>query len=163
MRSRYVFIIYCEHVCRFMTIKIKKILVPYDATASSRKALKQIFSLFEKQHPKIILFTCVRDKATFGFFKTKSDKQQIKQEKENAQKFHDDAKKEAHTFGLELSSKIVKSDLESKSIIEYAKKSDIDVIVMSKSKTLTHAERVYYNSTVDAVFKKTPCLFLYVP
>ena len=100
-----------------MVIKIKKILVPYDATASSRKALKQIFSLFEKQKSEIILITCIRDKATFGFFKTKSDKQQIKQEKENAQKFHDAAKKEANTFGLELSSKIVKSDLESKSII----------------------------------------------
>lgn len=146
-----------------MTIKIKKILVPYDATASSKKALKQIFSLFENQNSKIILFTCVRDRATFGFFKTKSDKQQIKQEKEKAQKFHDDAKKEASDFGLELSSKIVKSDLESKSIIEYAKKENVDVIVMSKSKILTHAERVYYNSTVDAVFNKTPCLFLYVP
>ena len=146
-----------------MVIKIKKILVPYDATASSRKALKQIFSLFENQNSKIILFTCIRDKATFGFFKTKSDKQQIKQEKENAQKFHDTAKKEAKTFGLELSSKIVKSDLESKSIIEHAKKENVDVIVMSKSKILTHAERVYYNSTVDAVFHKTPCLFLYVP
>lgn len=146
-----------------MTLKIKKILVPYDATASSRKALKQIFSLFEKQNSEIILFTCIRDKATFGFFKTKSDKQHIQHEKEHAQKFHNSAKKEANAFGLELSSKIVKSDLESKSIIEYAKKANVDVIVMSKSKPLTHAERVYYNSTVDAVFKKTPCLFLYVP
>jgi len=146
-----------------MSIKIKKILVPYDATESSIKALKKLLSLFENQNFKIILFTCIRDKATFGFFKTKSDKQQIKHEREKAQKFHDNAKKEVEKFGVQISSKIVKSDLESKSIIEYAKKENIDVIVMSKSKLLTHAERVYYNSTVDAVFQKTPCLFLYVP
>lgn len=146
-----------------MTIKIKKILVPYDATSSSKKALKKILSLFENQNSKIILFTCIRDRATFGFFKTKSDKQQIQQEKETAKKLHDEAKREAKPFGLELSSKIVKSDLESKSILEYAKKENVDVIVMSKSKILTHAERVYYDSTVEAVFQKTPCLFLYVP
>lgn len=146
-----------------MTIKIKKILVPYDATSSSKKALKKILSLFENQNSKIILFTCIRDRATFGFFKTKSDKQQIQQEKENAKKLHDEVKREAKPFGLELSSKIVKSDLESKSILEYAKKENVDVIVMSKSKILTHAERVYYDSTVEAVFQKTPCLFLYVP
>jgi nucleotide-binding universal stress UspA family protein len=65
--------------------------------------------------------------------------------------------------GVNIISKIVKSDLESKSIIEYAKKENVDVIIMSKSHLSTHAERVYYNSTVEAVFKKTPCMFLYLP
>lgn len=146
-----------------MGLKIKKILLPYDATASSVKAFKKILPIIEEQGSKIVLLTCIRDQATFGFFKTKSDKEHMKKEKERVEKFHEEAKKEGQKFGISISSKIVKSDLESKSIIEYAKKENVDVIIMSKSKLSSHAERVYYNSTVEAVFKKTPCMFLYMP
>lgn len=146
-----------------MGLKIKKILIPYDATPSSIKVLKRILPIIENNHSKIILFTCVRDIATFGFFKTKKDKQHFNYEKERAAKFQEVAKKEARKIGLDITSKIVKSDLESKSIIDYARKENVDVIIMSKSKLSSHAERVYYNSTVEAVFEKAPCMFLYVP
>ena len=144
-------------------MKIKKILVPYDATPSSENAVKKIFPLIEKHDSKIIFLTCIHDKATFGFFKTKSDKNEITQEKKNAQKFHIRLQKEAEKFGIPSDSKIIKSDLESRSIIEYAKDEKVDLIVMSKSKVGTHAEKMYYNSTVDAVFKNAPCPFLYIP
>ena len=84
-------------------------------------------------------------------------------EKKMVKKFHEKAKKEAQKFNLSISSKIKKSDLESSTIVATAKKEKVDLIVMSKTKLKTHAERVYYNSTVDAVFKKTPCAFLYIP
>lgn len=146
-----------------MSIKIRKILIPYDATPSSETALKKLLPMIKKHDAKIILLTCIRDRATFGFFKTKSDKKHMQQEKKKAQKFHDEVKKEAQKIGLEVISKIVKSDLESDSIVEIAKKEKVDLIAMSKTKLATNAERVYYNSTVDAVFKKTPCPFLYIP
>ncbi|WP_148680193.1 universal stress protein [Nitrosopumilus maritimus] len=146
-----------------MVIKIKKILVPYDATPSSEKAVKKVLPLIEKHDSKILFLSCVHDKATFGFFKTKSDKREIAKEKKKAERHHERLKKEAAKFGIPSSSKIIKSDLESKSIIEYAKDQNADLIVMSKSKIGTHAEKMYYNSTVDAVFKKTPCPFLYIP
>ncbi|AJM92306.1 MULTISPECIES: universal stress protein [Nitrosopumilus] len=146
-----------------MTIKIKKILIPYDATPSSEKAVKKIFPLIDKDCSKIIFLTCIHDKATFGFFKTKSDRKEMEQEKEKNKKYHERLKKEADKLGIQASSKIIKSDLESKSIIEFAKDQNVDLIVMSKSKIGTHAERLYYNSTVDAVFKKAPCPFLYIP
>ena len=146
-----------------MALKIKKILLPYDATASSVKTFKKILPIIENEGSKVILLTCIRDQATFGFFKTKSDKEHMKKEKERAEKIHNEATKEGEKFGINIISKIIKSDLESKSIIDYAKKENVDVIIMSKSKLSSNAERVYYNSTVEAVFQKTPCMFLYVP
>ena len=146
-----------------MVLKLKKILIPYDSTESSVKAFKNLIPIIERHHSKIILLTCIRDKATFGFFKTKSDKKEIDSEKEKAIRFHEKARNEAQKHGLQVCSKIVKSDLESKSIVDFAKKEDVDIIVMSRTKLATNAERMYYESTVDAVFKKTPCLFLYVP
>ncbi|MCV0431191.1 universal stress protein [Nitrosopumilus sp.] len=144
-------------------MKIEKILVPYDATPSSEKAIKKIFALIENQGSKVVLLSCIRDKATFGFFKTKSDKKEIEQEKNKAKKYHEIIKKVAEKQGILMNSKIIKSDLESQSIIEYAKKEKVDMIVMSRSKLSTHAEKMYYNSTVDAVFKNAPCPFLYIP
>ncbi len=146
-----------------MSIKIKKILVPYNATPSSENALKKLFPLIEPHNSKIILLTCLRDQATFGFFKTKSDKNRIIQEKKRAQKYHDHIKKAAEKFGLTITSIIIKSDLESESILDCAKKEGVDLIVMSKTKLSTDAEKLYYRSTVDAVFKKTNCAFLYIP
>ncbi|KFM20397.1 Universal stress protein [Marine Group I thaumarchaeote SCGC AAA799-P11] len=144
-------------------MKIKKILIPYDATPSSKRAVKKIFPLIEKHGSKIIFLSCIHDKATFGFFKTKSDKKEIERERKTIQKYHEQLKKEADSFDIPSSSKIIKSNLESHSIIEYAKEQKVDLIVMSKSKLGTHAEKMYYNSTVDAVFKKAPCPFLYIP
>ncbi|WP_428323978.1 universal stress protein [Nitrosopumilus sp.] len=144
-------------------MKIKKILIPYDATPSSKKAVKKVFPLIEKHNSKIIFLSCIHDKATFGFFKTKSDKKEIEQERKKIQKYHEELKKEAEGFDIPSSSKIIKSDLESRSIIEYSKEQNIDLIVMSKSKLGTHAEKMYYNSTVDAVFKNAPCPLLYIP
>lgn len=143
-------------------MKIKKILIPYDGTPSSEKAVRKIFPLIDN-NSKIVFLTCIHDKATFGFFKTKSDRKEIERLKKKTQKNHERLKKEAEKRGFPATSKIIKSDLESRSIIEYAANQKMDLIVMSKSKIGTHAEKMYYNSTVDAVFKKTPCPLLYIP
>ena len=144
-------------------MRFQKILVPYDATPSSEKAFKRILPIIEKHCSKIILLICIRDRATFGFFQTKSDKKSLEQEKKKAQKFQDMAKKDAQKFELSITSKIVKSDLESDSIVDYAKEQKVDLIVMSKTKLTTNAEKMYYISTVEAVFRKAPCPLLYIP
>ncbi|MHA7734041.1 universal stress protein [Nitrosopumilus sp. S6] len=142
---------------------IRKILIPFDGTASSEKAIKNTFPLIEKHNSEVVFLTCIHDKATFGFFKTKSDKKEMEQQKKKAEENHECLKKEVEKLGISSSSKVIKSDLESRSIIEYAKDHNIDLIVMSKTKIGTHAEKMYYNSTVDAVFKNAPCPFLYIP
>ncbi|MHA7646722.1 universal stress protein [Nitrosopumilus sp. S4] len=144
-------------------MQLKKILVPYDITPNNEKVIKKVFSLIEGYHSKILLLTCIRDKATFGFFKTKFDKREIEKEKNNVKKHHAQIINEATKLGITIMSKIIKSDLESQTIIKYAKDEKVDLIVMCRSKKLTHAERMYYDSTVDAVFTKTPCPFLYIP
>lgn len=146
-----------------MVFDVKKILVPYDATPSSEKVINNLKPFLEKHQCKMVLLTCIRDRASFGFFKSKSDKKEMANEKKRAEKHHANVKKKVEQFGVSTISKIVKSDLESETIAEYAKKEDVDLIIMSKSKLRTHAERVYYNSTVENVFKKTSIPFLYIP
>ena len=146
-----------------MILQIKKILIPYDATPSSEKIINNLRPFLEKHQCKMVLLTCIRDRASFGFFKSKSDKKEMEKEKMKAEKYHEDVAKKVEKLGVSTISKIVKSDLESKTIVDYAKKEDVDLIIMSKSKLRTYAERVYYNSTVEAVFKKTSIPFLYVP
>ena len=146
-----------------MVFDVKKILIPYDATPSSEKVVKKLKPFLEKHQCKIVLLSCIRDRATFGFFQTKSDKKMMEIEKEKAKKHHDKIGKKLKGFTDSVKSIIVKSDLESKTIVEYAKKEDVDLIIMSKTKLGTNAEKLYYNSTVDAVFKKTSIPFLYIP
>lgn len=146
-----------------MVFDVKKILIPYDATPSSEKVIKKLKPFLEKNHCEIILLSCIRDRATFGFFQTKSDKKEIEVEKKKAQKYHNQIAEKLKETEISVKSIVVKSDLESKTIVEYAKKEEADIIIMSKSKLGTNAEKVYYNSTVDAVFKKTPIPFLYIP
>ncbi len=146
-----------------MVLDVKKILIPYDASPSSEKVIKNLKPFLEIHHCKIVLLSCIRDKATFGFFQTKSDKQEIESEKKKAQKYHSEIEKKFEKLSISVKSIVVKSNLESKTILEYSKKEDVDLIIMSKSKLGTHAEKVYYNSTVDAVFKKTSIPFLYLP
>lgn len=146
-----------------MAIKLKKILIPYDATPSSENTIKKLLPLIEPHGSEIILLTCIRDQATFGFFKTKTDKKRIEEEKKKAEVYHDKIKNAAQKFELKITSRIVKSNLESESILEYAKKDKVDLIAMSRTRLTTSAEKLYYQSTVDAVLKMTPCPFLYIP
>ena len=76
-------------------MRFKKILVPYDASPSSEKAFKRILPIIEKHCSKIILLTCIRDRATFGFFQTKGDKKNLESEKKKAERFQSIAIKEA--------------------------------------------------------------------
>ena len=48
---------------------IKNILVPYDGTPSSQRAFNSALKLAKKHEAKILIFTCIPDKAIFGFFK----------------------------------------------------------------------------------------------
>ena len=71
-------------------------------------------------------------------------------------------KKIAKTEEIPIKSKVAICDLASESILDYAKANKVDLIAMSKSKLATRAEQMYYNSTVERVFKHTPCSFLYI-
>jgi len=141
---------------------IKQILVPYDGTASSEKAIKYAFKLASLHQSQILTLTCIKDQATFGFFRLKSDKKSTEKQKEKAVKKIEMLKNHAREIGISLKSKIIKCDVASKEIIKYAKKENVDMIAMSKTKQGTTAEKIYNESTVDKVFREAPCTFIQI-
>ena len=144
-----------------MSKKISKILVPYDGTKSSETALKSSLEIAQRYGSTIILLTCIPEKFTFGFFKTSSDKKILQKQKKQAKQRIKKIEKKLQRLKISVKSKIIKCDVVSHQIIEQAKKEKADLIVMSKTKLSTNAEKMYLESTVETVFKNTPCSLLY--
>ncbi|MDX1595652.1 MAG: universal stress protein [Nitrosopumilaceae archaeon] len=145
-----------------MRKKIKQILVPYDGTKSSERAFNDALNIAKKYEAELKILTCIRDVATFGFFKTKADKKLIEKQKNMATKKIEVLKKNAQKNNVSVKSKIVKADLVSEKIIDYAKSEKVDLIVMSRTKYGTAAEKLHNESTVEKVFHEAPCSFLHV-
>ena len=145
-----------------MRQNIKQILLPYDGTKSSERAFKYALRLAKVHQAKLLILTCIRDQATFGFFKLKSEKKKIERQKANAENTIEKLKEKAKSFGIPLKSRIAKCEIISKEIVDYAKKQDVDIIAMSKTRHGTAAEKMYSESTVDRVFKSSPCTFVHV-
>ena len=141
---------------------INKILCPYDGTVSSERTFKNILNLAKQYEATILILTCIKDKATFGFFKLKSDKKTIKMQKERALKKIENLKNRAQEKGVSIKARVIKCDVISKEIIDYARKEDADLIAMSKAKRGTMAEKMYNESTVEKVFREAPCTFMHI-
>lgn len=142
--------------------QIKKILCPYDGTYSSQKVFRNILYLAKCANAEILLLTCIEDRATFGFFKSKSDKKIINKQKQKANEKIEKLKLQAQEREVLIKSKIVKCDIVSKEIINYAKKEKVDMIVMNQTNRGTVAEKMYNESTVEKVFKDSPCTFIHI-
>ena len=141
---------------------VDKILCPYDGTRNSERVFKKILNLAKKYKAKILILTCIKDISTFGFFKLKSDKEIEEFKKQNAINKIKELEKVAKKNQVPTKSKIVKCDIVSKKIVDYAKKEDVDIIAMSKSNPNTVTEKMYYEDTVERVFKEAPCTFIHV-
>ena len=138
------------------------LLVPYDGTESSRIAFQAALKIAKNNQSSISVLTCIEEKSTLGFFQTKSDKKEYERIKNQAEKHHSRLNKEAEKYQIEFKSKIMKSSLASDSIVKYAKENKITLIIINKTKLSTELEKRYYNSTVENVFKKSPCSILVV-
>ncbi|MDH3617222.1 MAG: universal stress protein [Nitrosopumilus sp.] len=128
------------------------ILVPYNGCPGSQKAFKKSVELAKVTQSKITIFTCLEERSTFGFFKTKTSKQEFEKEHKLVREEHVKLEKNAENQGVSLNSKIIKSNMASESILEFAEKHDVDLIVMGLKKQTRH-EKIYYPSTIEAVFK----------
>lgn len=128
------------------------ILVPYNGCPGSQKAFKKAIDLTQLTNSKITILTCLEDRTTFGLFKTKTQKQEYEKEQELVTQEHLKLKEYAKKKNISLDSKITKSDMASHSILEFADKHKIDLIVMGM-KNRTRYEKTHYPSTIEDVSK----------
>ena len=145
-----------------MRATISKILCPYDGTESSKFAFKNSMKLARIFGAELLVLVCIKDRATFGFFKIKSDREAIENQKNWAKRKLSQLKVESEKNEVVMKPKILKCNIVSKSIIEFAKKEKVDIISMSKSKYGTPAEKIYSESTVNRVMDETPCTFILI-
>ena len=143
-----------------MTKTFEHILVPYNGTAGSEKAFRKAISLAASIDAKITILTCLEERHTFGFFKTKTGKQEFEKERKLVEKQQLKLEKFAKDHDVSCGSKIVKNGLASGQILEFAKKHDVDLIITTRTKLSSHFEKQHYQSTVENMFRNAQCPIL---
>ena len=143
-----------------MTKIFEHILIPYNGTSGSQKAFKKAISIASLIKAKITILTCIEERPTFGFFKTKTSKQEFEKERKLVEKQHLELEKIVKKYNISFSSKIVKNDLASVNILEFSKQHDVDLIIMTKTKLTSRYEKQHYQSTIENVFRNSPCPIL---
>ena len=145
-----------------MSGTFEHILVPYNGTFGSNKAFRKAISLAPSIQAKITVLTCLEERPTFGFFKTKTSKETFERERKMVEKQHHELEKLAKKENISFSSKITKNGLASMKILEFAKQHEVDLIIMTKTKITSRYEKQHYQSTVENVFRNTHCPILII-
>lgn len=143
-----------------MTKTFDHILVPYNGNTGSEKAFRKAIYLASFIQAKITILTCLEERSTFGFFKTKVNKQEFEKERKLVETQHLKLEKFAKEYDISCSSKIVKNGLASSKIIEFAKQHNVDLIITTRTRFSSRYEKQHYHSTVENMFRNTPCPIL---
>lgn len=143
-----------------MTRTFEHVLVPYNGTTGSEKAFKKAVSLATSIQAKITILTCLEERNTFGFFKTKTSKQEFEKERELVEKQHIKLEKFAKEHDVSCDSKIVKNGIASVKILEFATHHNVDLIITTRTKLTSRIEKQHYQSTVENMFRNAPCPIL---
>ena len=143
-----------------MTKTFNHMLVPYNGTAGSQKAFRKAVALAQVTNAKITVVTCLEERPVFGFFKTKTSRQEFEKECNFVQKQHNELEEFAKKHDVAFDSKIVKNGMASTKILAYAKQHDVDLIIMTKKKISNQYEKMHYQSTIENVFRNAHCPIL---
>ena len=143
-----------------MTKTFEHILVPYNGTTGSEKAFRKAVFLAHPIQAKITILTCLEERPTFGFFKTKTSKQEFEKEHKMVEKQQLHLEKFAKENDVSCDSKIVKNGLASTKILEFTERHSADLIIMTRTKLSSHYEKQHYHSTVENVFRNSHCPIL---
>ena len=128
------------------------ILVPYNGCPGSQKAFKKAIDLTQITNSKITILTCLENRPAFGFFKTKTQKKELDNEEKFVSKEHLKLEEYAKKKNIPLETKITKSNMASQTILEFAEKHNVDLIVMGM-KTKSEFKNIHYPSTIEDVSK----------
>jgi len=143
-----------------MNKTFEHILVPYNGTPEGEKTFRKAVFLAQSIHANIIILTCLEERLTFGFFKTKTSKKEFENERKMVEKQQLELEKFAKEQNVPCNSKIVKNGLASIKILEFAQKNNVDLIIMTRTKFSSHYEKQHYHSTVENVFRNANCPIL---
>ena len=140
-----------------MTKTFDHMLVPYNGTTGRQKGFRKAVALAQVTKAKITINTCLEKRPVFGFFKTKTSRQESEKECKSVQKQHNELKEFAGEHNVVFDSKVVKNGMASIKILQFTKQHDIDLTLMAKKKISSHYEKMHYQSAIENMFRNTHC------
>lgn len=140
----------------------QNILVPYDLSKPSNHAFKVALDLAKRYGSTITILTCVEGDAWHHrFYDSRADDELLKKQKKVALTFINKLENMAKKQDVKTKSRILKTISTVTQIVDFAKTSKIDLIVMG-SHGRTGMDKVILGSIANGVTNKTRCPVLIV-
>jgi nucleotide-binding universal stress UspA family protein len=137
-------------------IPVKKILIPIDASEYKNKIVQYAISLSTAWDAEITAIHVVDMGLGYGKH-TVLQRERIQDEKRYSENLLNEVDLIAKKVGINIEKEVVeKNDTVGKTIIEYAKKNKMDVIVIG-TKGMTAVEEYFFGSVVKEVFQHAHC------
>lgn len=140
----------------------KNILVPFDLTQQSTRAVKVAFDIAKTRNSKVTLLTCLEGDAWHHrYYDARIDTQLIKQQKKVAKKYLEKIDPTAKKYGISLKSRILPSKNVVRDIVTFAKKGKYDLVVIG-SHGKSGFDKWLLGSVANGVSQKVHCTVMIV-
>lgn len=140
--------------------QFEKILVPYNATPGAEKGLRTAIDLAKKVRGEITLITCVENQSILSFFK-KSKNEKFEEQKVIIEKELKKIESKFNELEKPIKHVILKSSFAPETIIDYAEKNKIDIVIVGQTK-LSKTDTKYHESMSNYLSKGLDCPLLIV-
>ena len=138
------------------------ILVPFDLSNQSIRAVKVAFDVAKTRQSKVTLLTCLEgDSWHHAYYDGRADSELIKKQKKVTQQHIDKLEPLAKKNNVTLKSRIIPSKSVVKDIVNFAKSGKYDLVVMG-SHGRTGFDKWLLGSVANGVSQKVHCPVLIV-
>ena len=140
----------------------KNILVPFDLTQQSTRAVKVAFDIAKTRNSKVTLLTCLEGDAWHHkYYDARIDTQLIKQQKKVAKKYLEKLEPTAKRYGISVKSRILPSKNVVRDIVTFAKKGKYDLVIIG-SHGKSGFDKWLLGSVANGVSQKVHCTVMIV-
>ena len=135
----------------------QNILVPFDLTTQSTRAVKVAFDIAKTRKSKVTLLTCLEGDAWHHkYYDARADRELIKQQKKVAKKYLEKLEPTAKKYDVTLKSRIMPSKNVVKDIVSVAKTGKYDLVVIG-SHGRSGFDKWLLGSVANGVSQKVHC------
>ncbi|MFQ5782467.1 MAG: universal stress protein [Nitrosopumilus sp.] len=140
----------------------ENILVPFDLSNQSTRAVKVALDIAKTRNSKVTLLTCLEGDAWHHYYyDARADSELIKKQKKVAKKYLEKLEPVAKRFNVTLKSRIIPSKSVVKDIVTFAKSGKYDLVVIG-SHGRTGFDKWLLGSVANGVSQKVHCPVLIV-
>lgn len=138
----------------------KKVLVVFTTTTHTEHTYEATFEIAKKFDSEITFVKYImKEPPKFGFFETSGEKEQHKNELNEAEESLLRLEKKAKSENLSVTSKVVSTESFAEDLIEYIESNKVDLAIIDVH-SLDEAEELEHKDLVHKIFKNTSCPIL---